>query len=425
MEFKGFDGWLRVADNPSPLPVEKPMTVSDFIEQCNFTLETEFENVLIEGEVASFKINQGKWVFFDLKEGDNSLNCFMPLAQLGIALSDGMKVRVRAIPKVTNWGRFSLTIRQILPVGEGNIKKSFEILKQKLAAEGLFDPAKKRPLPANLTKIGVISSVNAAGYIDFLKILDNRWGDLNIKTINTQVQGLPAAEQIVRALDYFNQHADVEIIAILRGGGSADDLAAFNDERLARAIAASRIPIITGIGHEIDESLADLAADVRASTPSNAAERLSPDRRSVISHLRLQLSNLHRELLGRLDVAISENHQQLQDAKQEILQRLDRHLRHLAETNKILSSLNPENVLRRGYAIVTASPMVASATSAGPISATSVTNQSTASTSPGSLSVSPGRPPASHEFAIGSEIIITTSTQTLTAEVTNAQKRTK
>lgn len=386
MNFDGFDGWLRIDEAGPNFPIEKPMSVSEFIEQCNFTLETEYDNVLVEGEVASFKVNQGKWVFFDLKEEDSSLSCFMPLGQLGIALADGMKVRVRATPKVTRWGRFSLTVRQIMPVGEGNIKKSFELLKKKLTAEGLFDPAKKRPLPDNLTKIGVISSVNAAGYADFLKILDNRWAGLDIKTVNTQVQGMTAAEQIVRALAYFNQRADIEVIAILRGGGSADDLAAFNDEYLARAIAASRIPVITGIGHEIDESLADLAADVRVSTPSNAAERLSKDRQEVLRHLRLQLDNLRRELLGRVDAAISENRQQLQDVKREIVQRVEHSLRHLIETQKVLVSLSPENVLRRGYAIVTSAP--------------------------------PGQP-----IVPGTKIAITTSSQTLTAEVKNVQER--
>lgn len=384
--FEGFDGWLRVDDEIGQPSAERPLSVSEFIEQCNFSLETEYDNVLIEGEVASFKINQGKWVFFDLKEGDSSINCFMVLGQLNVALVDGMKVQIRATPKITRWGRFSLTVRRVMPIGEGNIKKSFELLKRKLTAEGLFDPAKKRPLPANLTKIGVISSVNAAGYIDFLKILANRWAGLEIKTINTQVQGLAAAEQIIRALEYFNQHAGVEVVAILRGGGSADDLAAFNDEHLARAIAASRLPVITGIGHEVDESLADLAADVRASTPSNAAERLSPDRQTALQHLHRELQNLCRELSHRLDVAIAENRQQLQDLKQEILQQLAQNLRHLAETQKILSSLDPENVLRRGYAILTSSP--------------------------------PGQPPS-----IGSEITITTSTQIITAEVTHAQER--
>lgn len=189
--FEGFDGWLRVKDDNST--EEKPYQVSELIQRCNFALERELGETLVEGEVASFKVNQGKWVFFDLKEGESSVSCFMPLSQLTVALSDGMQVRVRATPKLTRWGKFSLTIRRIIPVGEGSIKKSFELLKKKLTTEGLFDPARKRPLPVDPTKIGVISSTAAAGYIDFLKILENRWGGLEIKTINTQVQGIAAA----------------------------------------------------------------------------------------------------------------------------------------------------------------------------------------------------------------------------------------
>lgn len=347
--FEGFDGWLRIKGDDG---AEKPYSVSDFINHCNFVLEREFDDCLIEGEVASFKVNQGKWVFFDLKEGEASINCFMPLSQLKYPLTDGMKVRVRCIPKVTRWGKFSVTVRQILPIGEGSIKKSFELLKKKLTAEGLFDPAKKRPLPQNLTKIGVISSTGAAGYIDFLKILDNRWGGLEIQTVNTQVQGMQAAEQIVQALQYLNERSEVQVIAILRGGGSADDLASFNDEQLVRTIAASKIPVITGIGHEIDESLADLAADVRASTPSNAAERLTPDRHAIVHQLKTRVIDAKHSLLEHITAAKRENAQKVQDLKQYTIQQIEQKKRQISDLKRLLASLNPEDVLRRGYAII-------------------------------------------------------------------------
>lgn len=380
--FEGFDGWLRVKDDDNV--GEKPYQVSELIQRCNFALERELREVLVEGEVASFKVNQGKWVFFDLKEGDSSVNCFLPLSQLTVALTDGMKVRVRATPKLTRWGKFSLTIRRIMPIGEGSIKKSFELLKKKLTAEGLFDPAKKRPLPANLTKIGVISSTAAAGYIDFLKILENRWGGLDIKTINTQVQGLAAAEQITRALQYFNEHGGVEVIAILRGGGSADDLAAFNDEQLVRAIAASKIPVITGIGHEVDESLADLAADVRASTPSNAAERLTQDRRAIIRQLELMLAEAKRYLENSIDDARRRTRDGLLSAYQELYKQVELKYQGILETKKRLATLDPELTLRRGYAIL------------------SETNR---------------------QYQIGDVVKITTFKQNLTVEIQDAQER--
>ena len=337
---------------------EIKLTVSQFIEICNQSLDYTFPDLIVEGEVDSFKINQGKWVFFDLKEEDMSVNCFMPLSQLRAALTDGMKIQVRATPKLTRWGRFSLTVRQVMPVGEGSIKKSFELLKKKLTAEGLFDPTRKRPIIPGLTHIGVISSTAAAGYIDFLKILDNRWGGMKIQTINTQVQGMAAAEQIIRALDYFNQRTEVEAIVLVRGGGSADDLAIFNDEALVRAIAGSRIPVMTGIGHEVDESLADLAADVRASTPSNAAERLSLDRQEVIRKLQYSLNEIKRRILDCTNREEDLLRSNIDRIKQQILALVGQSEQHISETRKLLDSLNPENVLKRGYAILAGSTTV-------------------------------------------------------------------
>ena len=133
------------------------------------------------------------------------MGCFMMKFALRFPLEDGMKVCVRAIPKLTNWGKFSLTVQAVVPVGEGSLKKSFELLKKKLTAAGLFAPEKKRPLPENIVKIGVISSTQAAGYADFCKILNERWGGLTVLTAHTQVQGMTAADQIIRALKYFNE----------------------------------------------------------------------------------------------------------------------------------------------------------------------------------------------------------------------------
>lgn len=365
------------------MPNEVNLTVSQFIEVCNQSLDYAFCDVIVEGEVASFKVNQGKWVFFDLKEDDASIGCFMVVSQLKSALIDGMKVRVRATPKLTRWGKFSLTVRQVMPVGEGSIKKSFELLKKKLTNEGLFDPARKRQIPQGLSKIGVISSTSAAGYIDFLKILDNRWGGMEIQAANTQVQGMVAPEQIIRALDYFNQRAEVEAIVIVRGGGSADDLSAFNDEGLARAIAASRIPVMTGIGHEVDESLADLAADVRASTPSNAAERLSPDRQEMKRRMSMSLAEMRRKILQAADDQVYEVEDLLNSAKLQILTKIELTKQHIGETKKILQSLNPENVLKRGYAILTG------------------------------------------EVLLGNEVDIMTEQQIIKAEIINVQDRTK
>jgi len=327
--------------------------VSDFIAVLNQTLEYAYPTVQIEGEVASFKVNQNKFVFFDIKDKDGSINCFMTVWQLRMPIEDGMKVIVTASPKLTRWGKFSLTVRQVRPSGEGALKKSFDLLKATLEAEGLFELERKRPLPALPKHIGVISSTNAAGYIDFIKILDDRWGGMKVDVANVQVQGSGSADQIIRAISYFNQQVILpEVIVIVRGGGSADDLATFNDEPLVRAIATSRIPTLVGVGHEIDESLADLAADVRAATPSNAAQILIPDKNELIKSVQVQIKSLLPKVLQALGQQKQNVRQQLIRSLESIEKIIDRQAMQIQSINKILSQLDPKKVLARGYAIV-------------------------------------------------------------------------
>ena len=325
------------------------LTPTEFLSVVNQTLEYAYTRVTIGGEVASFKVNQGKWVFFDIKDEESSVSCFMTLWNLRMPLEDGMKVLVRGAPKVTKWGKFSFTVTAVQPVGEGSLKKAYEMLKKKLAAEGLFDSAKKRPLPEDLTRIGVISSMQAAGYADFVKILNARWGGLKVMVAHTQVQGLDAPDQIIRALKYFNERGEVQVIAILRGGGSADDLACFNDETLVREVAASKIPVVCGIGHEVDESLCDLACDVRASTPSNAAEMLTRDKVEVKRNIQRTVQDLGRNLVDRINVICKEKMKQMLQKIQGECQILGSEVK---QKIKILEVLNPEKVLARGYAIL-------------------------------------------------------------------------
>jgi exodeoxyribonuclease VII large subunit len=329
------------------------LTVSDFIAVTNQTLEYAYPTVGIEGEVASFKVNQGKFVFFDLKDDGGSIGCFMMLWQLRVPIEDGMKVIVTATPKLTQWGKFSLTVRAIRPSGEGNLKKSFELLKAKLEKEGLFAAERKRALPQIPRHIAVISSTDAAGYKDFIKIVNDRWGGLKIDVAHVQVQGANAPDQIIRALKHFNEQEELpEIVVLIRGGGSADDLSAFNDEPLVREIAASRIPTLVGVGHEVDVSLADMAADVRAATPSNAAQILVPDRREIVQAVR------HRVmlLLPRTEQAIERRRQEvgvvLQNTFQAIERRHERFEDFLRHRQRLLAELDPRKVLARGYALV-------------------------------------------------------------------------
>ena len=339
--------------------VTPQFSVSEFVATLNQTLEYAYPLVEIEGEVASFKVNQQKFVFFDLKDAGASVGCFMTVWQLRVPIEDGMKVVIRANAKLTQWGKFSLTVQSIRPSGEGSIKKSFDILKTKLETEGLFDEARKRRLPAMPSHIGVISSTQAAGYVDFIKILDNRFGGVRVDVAHVQVQGEVAPDQIMRAIEHFNTSTDLpEVLVIIRGGGSADDLSTFNDERLVRAIAASRIPTLVGVGHEVDITLADLAADVRAATPSNAAQIVVPDRQEILQ----RLSHQRVRILSHVDVAIDRLSQEIVGKRGSLVRaldgRVDDTVLRLTHVTEKLTAYNPRRVLARGYAILTGKAQV-------------------------------------------------------------------
>lgn len=328
-------------------------TVSGLISVINQTLEYAYPSVVVEGEVGSFKVSKDKYVFFDIKDSDGAINCFMMIYQLRIPLEDGMKVRLIAQPRLTAWGKFSLTVREVMPVGEGSIKRAFEMLKAKLDAEGLFDPSRKRALPHIPQTVGLIASVESAGYADFLKITNHRWQGLNIEVADVQVQGVSASQQIIAAIDYFNQQADLpEVLVIVRGGGSAEDLAVFNEEPLVRAVAGSRIPTLVGVGHEIDTSLCDLAADVRAATPSNAAQILVPDMKELLR----DVNHKERHLLQRIDVRLGDIRRQVVDSAKVMLASLQRALsdyqQNIRHIELVLKQLDPKVVLKRGYALV-------------------------------------------------------------------------
>ena len=352
MDFDEFEELLNFEIEKSK-KIEVIYSVSDFVEISNDIFEKSFPTVLIEGEISSFKVNQGKFVFFDLKDEKSSLGCFMTVWQMRFPLEDGMKVIAEVRPKLTNWGRFSLTVEKITPKGEGSLKKSFEILKEKLSREGLFSDERKRQIPRNPQKIAVISSIQAAGYADFIKIINERWGGLKIRVAHTQVQGAVAADQIIRAIDFLNSQSDLpEIIVIIRGGGSVDDLAVFNDEKLVRAVANSRIPIITGIGHEIDESLCDLAADFAASTPSNVAQILTSDKDDEMRYLHSRILRTKETILLKINDLKIENHKKINEIKHISLNKIFEQKREIETKKQILESNNPQNILSKGYAFV-------------------------------------------------------------------------
>lgn len=260
-------------------------TVSQFVEFVNTAFATAVfpEGVAVEGEVVDYRVSQDRWIWFQLKDETALVSCFATVWQLRTPLEDGMKVRIHGIPKIhPKSGKFSVTVERVELVGEGALRRAFELLKKKLETEGLFDAARKRPVPRFPGRIGLIASAESAAYGDFLRILRNRWGGVTVKLADVSVQGRDAVAEIVEAFRWFNAHPqEADVLVLTRGGGSLEDLQAFNSEDVARAVFSSVIPVVVGVGHERDESLADYAADVRASTPTNAAEIVVPDRREI------------------------------------------------------------------------------------------------------------------------------------------------
>jgi len=329
------------------------LTVSEFVALTNQTLEYAYPTVTVIGEVTEFRVSQGKWVSFKLKDAGAVVGCFLVLSQLRMQIEDGMKLMVVANPRLNNKGFFSLNVRAMKPVGEGSIKKGFELLKAKLEAEGLFAPERKRRLPRVPQHVALVTSTESAAYADFCKIINERWGGLSVEVAHTQVQGVPAPDQMIRAIRYFNSLEVLpEVLVIVRGGGSAEDLMAFNDEPLARAIAESRIPTLVGVGHEVDNSLADMVADVRAATPTNAAEILVPDRNEIIRSAHQQAKSLSYQLIQAIDEYSARTKEQLNAAFRRIQEKLDEHFERLATLRLATAQLNPENILRRGYAFL-------------------------------------------------------------------------
>jgi len=275
------------------------LSVSEFIEQINGIIAGEF---VVEGEVSQYKISQGKWIFFDLKDDKSVVNCFATVFNLSQPLEDGMKIRVLGYPKIHDKsGRFSMTVQKIELVGEGSLKKAYLLLKNKLETEGLFSKDRKRALPYLPKRIGVIASKESAAFGDFVKILNNRWKGVEICIYSVAVQGEQAISDISEAFNFFNiSETGCEVLVLIRGGGSLEDLAAFNSEILARAVYGSKIPVICGVGHEKDESLCDFVADMRASTPSNAAEIVVPDRKDFISELDFSIEHIYDSMLNRI-----------------------------------------------------------------------------------------------------------------------------
>jgi len=260
------------------MQAELILSPSDFVAITNQTLEYALGIVCIEGEISNFRISKNKWLYFDVIDSESKVSFFGTIYHLPGPLENGMVVKVTGRPHLHNKFGFSISVQTITPSGEGTIKKLLDALKMKLENEGLFKQDRKRMIKYPHVGIGLITSLHSAAYADFIKILNARWPFITVEVCNVLVQGEGAPAEIVQAIDYFNEsNSNLDALVIIRGGGSEDDLSAFNDERVVRKISSSRIPTLVAIGHEINLSLGELAADKRASTPSNAAELMVPD----------------------------------------------------------------------------------------------------------------------------------------------------
>lgn len=325
--------------------------VSEFVAVLNQTLEFAYPFVQIEGELANFRISKNRWVYFDIKDEQSTVRCFGTVYMLPGPLEDGMMIKIAASPRLHPQYNFSLNIQSISPVGQGSIKKAQALLEAKLTKEGLFDQERKRQLLYPPTRIGLIVSGQSAAYKDFVKVLHARWGGIDIVHADVQVQGEAAVSQVITAIEHMNVNEDVDIIVVTRGGGSPEDLAVFSTEQVTRAVAASRTPTLVAIGHEVDISLAELASDKRASTPSNAAELLVPDRTYELERIEADKFRLSDLLTRFVDDSLKE----VQQAKTELTATVDSVLqdekRQLLAKQDILHAYDPNQALKRGYAI--------------------------------------------------------------------------
>ena len=371
--------------------------VREFNEFVGVYLD-EIGEVIVEGEVSQLRLTNQGWLFLTLQDEEASLPVFGIRRQLAnlAGLSEGMRVQVTGRPRLyQKTARFSLFAKKIVPAGEGALHQMREKLRRQLEAEGLFAPERKRPLPELPQKIGLLTAADSRAYSDFIKVSRERFGGLTIYFYPVIVQGDQAVTSIIAGLNHLNRHhPDLDFLVLTRGGGSLEDLQPFDDERLVRAVFASQIPVVAAIGHEADVSLVELAADLRASTPSNAAELTIPARKAV-EQRRRQLENLLIQamqnrwqeekdrwqlLWQQIEEGISQQIQRVEtslwrfeqtgqllqqicDRRQAVVEEKERQLGQLSRQiwrnnwqrwqnlNQLLQTLDYRHILRRGFSL--------------------------------------------------------------------------
>jgi exodeoxyribonuclease VII large subunit len=290
-------------------PLERRLwKVRDLVAAVRSHIEREYSDAWVEGEISNFRAPDSGHLYFTLKDGNAQIRVVMfrsAARLLRFHPADGLQVVVRGrVTVYEDRGELQISAEYIEPKGAGSLQLAFEQLKAKLEAEGLFAAERKKLIPALPSRIGVVTSTQAAALRDILNVLQRRHHSVNVLIYPAQVQGDAASHEVAAGIRFFSQHHNVDVIIVARGGGSAEDLAAFNDEALARTIAASSIPVISAVGHETDFTIVDFVADLRAPTPSAAAELVIRSRQEVEDHStalydRLSRAMRYRLLMGR------------------------------------------------------------------------------------------------------------------------------
>ena len=360
-------------------PKDTTFSVSELTAYIKASIEACFPLVIIEGEISNFKPSSSGHYYFTLKDEGASIAAVLfkgKARYLDFIPKDGMTVRVKgSVTVYAQRGSYQIVVDTMEQAGTGDILKAIEELRRKLAAEGLFDQAKKRPLPKFPKTIGVVTSPNGAALQDILNITQRRNNSISIVILPCTVQGSDAPKTIIRQIEAANKFDIADVLIVGRGGGSLEDLLPFSDEGVVRAVAASRIPVVSAVGHEVDTSLSDYAADLRAPTPSAAAELVTPLKEDVYAFLQDSTAEMYeimmnkiargRLLLQSFSLEAMELHlrkmlsplvQRFDDARDtlcgEMKTRIAEAQNRLVLAEHKLESANPQKILDRGFAIV-------------------------------------------------------------------------
>ena len=355
-------------------------SVSELSQGIKYLLETNFRELWVEGEISGLKVSSLGHTYFDLKDATSNISGVMFrgfATTLKFDLANGLLVRVRGnITTYDKQSKYQLMAKEIQPAGIGPLQLAFEQLKKKLAAEGLFDPSRKRPIPALPQKIAVVTSPTGAAIRDILSILKRRYANMHIIIAPVKVQGAGSKEEIAEAIKDLNAgFPDIDVLLVGRGGGSMEDLWAFNEEIVARAIAGSKIPVISCVGHETDFTIADFVADLRAATPSAAAELVVKSKvelaaniagleKRLLQSLRIYYENLQGKfrrlsssrMLANPLALLERPVRRLDDAVEGMIHASGERLRRAGEKLNLqsekLKALSPLFPLKKGYAVV-------------------------------------------------------------------------